>query len=67
MMKVVKHSAAFLILAMLAGCGTTPHTNYYVLSSQSSLADIGNNPVSLGVGPIQVADYLDRVQITLLQ
>lgn len=63
-MRWIKHILVAMVLALLGGCGTTPHTNYYVLSSQSSLAEIGNNPISLGIGPVEVAQYLDRLQIT---
>ena len=69
---VVKNSSKnmnnVLILALLStllGCGVTPHTQHYVLDSQAVAAADNGNPVSLGVGPVLVADYLDRVQITL--
>lgn len=65
-MSWLKNGIAIALLAMLYGCSVTPHTNYYVLASSTEAAAVDANPVSLGVGPVLVADYLDRVQITLV-
>jgi uncharacterized lipoprotein YmbA len=55
-------------LLMLAGCGTTPPSKFYMLESVSASAaepelPVMQSDVHIGVGPIQFADYLDRTQI----
>ena len=70
MMAVSLRSATLSCLLLLSSCGTTPQTHYYVLSSHrdagsaKTVAPIASD-VLLGVGPITVADYLNRMQITL--
>jgi uncharacterized protein len=59
----------FVSAALLQGCGSTPPVRYYTLSSVGS-----NGPVSrsvsdgsaqyvLGVGPVDIPDYLERPHI----
>ena len=56
-------------LLVLVGCASeTPPTRLYVLSSLSdaepaSQAAAGNREVALGVGPINLPEYLDRLEI----
>lgn len=50
---------ALLLLGLLAGCGSSPTINYYVLSAHKDSAPAGVAP-SLGVGPIEVPEYLHR-------
>lgn len=51
-------SAAAIALALTA-CGTSPNSNYYLLSSEA--AGIASaRDLSLGVGPIEIPDYLNR-------
>lgn len=64
-MKWIRLVPIAAVLCLLSACGTTPPTNFYVLSSPAPLQDIGANPLSLGVGPVNVAEYLDRAQIAL--
>ncbi len=58
---------AFLVV--LGGCaGTSPPANFYVLSSitESGAAptSVGNESgIAIGVGPVNLPDYLDRSQI----
>jgi len=47
---------------MLAGCGSSPPTNYYVLSSHDGATPSGDAP-SLGVGPVTVPEYLNRADL----
>jgi hypothetical protein len=61
----MKNTIILVLLSTLLGCGITPHTHYYVLDSQTVAAAVNDNPVTLGIGPVLVADYLDRVQITV--
>ena len=54
-----------LALLLTAGCGTTPPTRFYQLTSQT-LADADRKPLpglAIGVGPVRLADYLGRPQI----
>jgi uncharacterized lipoprotein YmbA len=55
------------LFLLLPGCGVTPSTNYYVLDSNTQVAPTHESLVSVGVGPVTVANYLDRAQITLKQ
>ncbi len=51
---------ALLSLALLlAACGSTPSNNYYVLTAREDVAPSGHSP-SLGVGPVDIAEYLNR-------
>jgi uncharacterized lipoprotein YmbA len=58
---------AFLVV--LGGCaGTSPPANFYVLSSitesAAAPAPVGNeSSMAIGVGPVNLPDYLDRSQI----
>jgi uncharacterized lipoprotein YmbA len=44
---------------ILLGCGTTPASNYYLLSAQAKQIPSGTSP-SVGVGPIEIPEYLNR-------
>jgi uncharacterized lipoprotein YmbA len=44
---------------LLAGCGSSPPNNFYVLSAHEFPAPSGRAP-TLGVGPITVPEYLGR-------
>ncbi|MDG2273908.1 MAG: PqiC family protein [Halioglobus sp.] len=49
-----------LVLSLiLMGCGSSPPNNYYVLSAQEFPAGNGDTP-AIGVGPIDVPEYLMR-------
>jgi uncharacterized lipoprotein YmbA len=50
--------AVTLPIALL-GCGTTPASKYYLLSVEASGFPDGASP-SLGVGPIEIPEYLNR-------
>ena len=47
------------MIIMLAACGTTPPSDYYVLSARSGDVPTGSSP-SLGVGPVSIPEYLNR-------
>ena len=65
---MTKTIAATLWLSLLLpGCGVTPSTQYYVLDGSDQAAPTRQHALSIGIGPIRVADYLDRPQITLKQ
>ena len=44
---------------ILAACGTTPASKYYLLSTEATRIPTGSSP-SLGVGPIEIPEYLNR-------
>ncbi|MCV6605654.1 MAG: PqiC family protein [Porticoccaceae bacterium] len=52
-----------VLAALLAGCSSTPQSNYYLLHSTATNA---SSPCdcSIGIGPVTVAEYLNRPQIT---
>ena len=60
-----------VFFTLLAGCGSSLPTRYYVLHSWSDSANpkeesqpsAGEHCVSIGVGPVKIADYLDRAEI----
>jgi uncharacterized protein len=60
---------AFLFVAfLLAGCGSTPTTQFYKLSSlpsgqQENSAALLGMDVAIGVGPVDFPEFLDRPQI----
>lgn len=58
--------AALMACALLlAGCGSTPAVNYYVLSAAKAPAGgaPGFGDKVVGLGPVSLAEYLDRPQI----
>jgi len=52
----------FLLAGLLAGCGSSPPINYYVLSAQDGTVPSGNAP-SVGVGPVTIPEYLNRANL----
>lgn len=48
-----------LLVALLAGCGSSPRSTYYLLTTDVMQAPDGDSP-SLGIGPIGVPEYLNR-------
>jgi len=58
-----------LILALgLNGCGTTPSSNYYMLSASSETLPSSNSQknINVGLGPIDFPAYLDRNKIVVI-
>lgn len=55
----------FLLVALLGGCSSSPQKNYYLLSSVAPLPTEGSQAITrvIGVGPVEVAEYLNRLQI----
>jgi len=50
---------ALALALILAGCSSTPSSNYYVLSAREAPNPSGHSP-SLGIGPIRIPEYLNR-------
>jgi uncharacterized lipoprotein YmbA len=55
---------AVLLAALLAGCGTSPPNNFYLLSPRDFPAPTGSSP-TVGVGPIDVPEYQNRKQMVV--
>jgi uncharacterized lipoprotein YmbA len=54
-----------LSLALLvSACGSTPRSNYYMLSAETGGA-LGSGGPSLGIGPVTVPEYLQRREMVL--
>ncbi len=51
--------AGLLLPLILLGCGSTPASKYYLLSAQAKKIPSGTSP-SVGVGPIEIPEYLNR-------
>jgi uncharacterized lipoprotein YmbA len=59
-MKSCRTSLTLLaLLITLTACGTTPKNNYYLLTATDAAAPRGHTP-SLGIGPIEIPEYLNR-------
>lgn len=54
----------FLLALLLSGCASqSPPSTFYVLSARAETAPTSHSPLMVGVGPVSIADYLDRSQI----
>jgi hypothetical protein len=51
-------------LLLLAGCGSTPRSNYYMLSADAS-GQPGSAGPAIGVGPVLVPEYLKGREMVL--
>jgi len=60
------HGLMIAALVLLTGCGTTPSSNYYLLSSPENGLPGGAEP-SLGIGPIVIPEYLNRNSMVFLE
>jgi uncharacterized lipoprotein YmbA len=68
---ILARIALFVVVVaplVLAGCGTSPPSKYYVLNAvkaQETAGQVTTAPQSafIAVGPVQIPDYLDRPQI----
>ena len=48
-----------LLVLLVAGCGSSPRSNHYLLTTDVSTPPDGETP-SLGIGPIVVPEFLNR-------
>ena len=56
--------AAMLAIAALTGCGTSPKSHFYTLSSGAALERPENKTqYTVAIGPVTVPDIIDRPQI----
>ncbi|MCZ6830269.1 MAG: PqiC family protein [Gammaproteobacteria bacterium] len=59
-----KNLLPVLLLILLGACGSTPPSNYYMLSANAGGMPGSSGP-ALGIGPIQVPEYLRRNTMVL--
>lgn len=59
MMKIPSTAALLALALLLVACGSTPASNYYLLTVQDTTIPDGDTP-SLGIGPIMIPEYLNR-------
>jgi len=67
MMPRARRLAPVLALAgLLAGCGSTPPTEYYLLSAEAPPAAARAEP-SIGIAELNVAEYLQRPEMVTME
>jgi uncharacterized lipoprotein YmbA len=56
-----------LLLSALAGCASTPPSRFYILSpvTAGAAAQPAGPATAIGVGPVELPNYLDRPQIAV--
>lgn len=63
----MKILAVLNLALLLAGCASSPPTRFYVLSAlpqpAQALGYAAGQEIAVGVGPIELPDYLDRAQL----
>ena len=60
----MKELLLLLLVALLSGCATqSPPAHFYVLSAKAQTAQAAHPGLVVGIGPVSIADYLDRNQI----
>lgn len=55
--------ALLLALTMLIGCGSSPLPNHYLLTANAPPASDVTSELTIGLGPVFVADFLERPQV----
>jgi uncharacterized lipoprotein YmbA len=51
---------------LLFGCGSSPRNDYYLLSAGNSSPPSGETP-TVGIGPIEIAEYLKRDKLVYIR
>jgi uncharacterized lipoprotein YmbA len=59
-----RYSVVLGIAMMLTACGSTPRSDYYMLSANATEMT-GTGGPSLGIGPVEVPAYLQRKEMVL--
>ena len=60
-----KAALAGLLTVFLGGCGSSPIPNYYLLTPNAQPSADASSDLIIGVGPIEVSDFLERPQIAI--
>jgi uncharacterized lipoprotein YmbA len=64
MNKMMRISIVIMLIgSMLTGCQQSPRKQYYLLSATTNTDQAGAITKTVGLGPIEVAEYLQRSQI----
>lgn len=58
-MKILAAVPIMALACLLSACGSSPASNYYLLSVENASPPDGDRP-SLGIGPIEIPEYLNR-------
>jgi uncharacterized lipoprotein YmbA len=67
MMPTTRRLAAVLAVAgLLAACGSTPRTEYYLLSAEAPPAAARAQP-AIGIAELKVAEYLQRPEMVIME
>ena len=63
---MLRHVYVISLLVLLAACGTSPKTDFYILNSQQDVAApvaSGHEKLAIGVWTVKLPDLLDRSEI----
>ena len=63
-MDYLKLTLCTLLLTLLVACGSTPRSNYYMLSADAR-GTPGSTGLAIGVGPVNIPDYLKAREMVL--
>lgn len=63
-MTAMKWTFCLLLTGLLTACGSTPRSDYYMLSANAR-GSMGSEGPSIGVGPVSVPEYLKRREMVL--
>jgi uncharacterized lipoprotein YmbA len=63
-MTAIKWTLCLLLAGLIAACGSTPRSNYYMLSANAT-GSTGSEGPSIGIGPVTVPEYLKRREMVL--
>ena len=62
MMNILRVLTLIVLAGTLAACGSTPQSDYYMLTANATGVPTGSSP-RLGVGPVTIPDYLETRKI----
>ena len=63
-MNLARFSLALPLVLLLTACGSTPQSDYYMLTADARGGPVGEG-AALGVGPVTIPDYLKTRQIVM--
>jgi len=59
----IRMSLLFIVMSLLASCGTSPKTNFYILNVDRDLSQQKSEGVSIGVWKVTLPNLIDRPEI----
>lgn len=68
--RLIQFAFLLVMLLLLAGCGSSAPSNFYLLQAQPAPAILkpetpAANHKSIGIGPVEIPQYLDRPQLVV--